>query len=112
VYADLAILCALASSWKEIPVPVDSLVLGEVGLTGEVRDITDRLSRLREAARHGFQRVVTAAGKSTRSGPRQSSPPGSPRQEGGLILAAAASVEEAVALALQPGQGQARSEKA
>jgi DNA repair protein RadA/Sms len=95
--ADLAILTALASSLREIPVPVDLLVQGEVGLTGEVRDVTDRISRLREAARQGFKRVVTAAGKQRR------------RKEEGLILAAAASVEEAVALAIQPA---ARSEGA
>jgi DNA repair protein RadA/Sms len=86
--ADLAILAALASSLREIPVPVDTLVQGEVGLTGEVRDVTDRASRLREAARHGFTRVVAAKPKRGRS------------KEEGLVYASAVSVEEAVALAL------------
>ncbi len=90
--ADLAILCALASSWREIPIPADTLIQGEVGLTGEVRDVADRRSRLREASRHGFKRVITSAGR----GGRRSSG----RLEG-LALAVASSVEEAVALALQ-----------
>jgi DNA repair protein RadA/Sms len=88
--ADLAILTALASSLREVPVPADTLVLGEVGLTGEVRDVVDRTSRVREAARRGFHRLVAAGGRRKRA------------QEGGLELLAAASVEEAVALALQP----------
>ena len=87
--ADLAILTALASSLREVPVPVDTLIQGEVGLTGEVREVTDRAGRLREAARHGFNRVVIAGGKKRR------------RREEGLDLAVADSVEEAVALALK-----------
>jgi DNA repair protein RadA/Sms len=94
--ADLAILAALASSFREKPVPVDTLVQGEVGLTGEIRDVTDRASRLREAVRHGFKRVVTATSKSGRSGSR------SRTREEGLSLLQATSIEEAVALALQP----------
>ncbi len=88
--ADLAILASLASSLRETPVPVDTLVLGEVGLTGEVRDVADRTSRLREAARHGFARAVTARAKRGRG------------REEGLTVIAAGSVEEAVTLALAP----------
>jgi DNA repair protein RadA/Sms len=92
--ADLAVICAIASSWKEVPIPADTLVQGEVGLTGEVRQVADRLSRLREASRHGFRRVVTSIDRRTRRADR----------EGGLDLATAASVEEAVALALTASQ--------
>jgi len=88
--ADLAIMAALASSLREVPIPVDTLVQGEVGLTGEVRDVADRASRLREAARHGFTRGVTARAKRPR------------HREEGLAVEAAVSVEEAVALALAP----------
>ena len=92
--ADLAILAALASSLREKPLPVDTLVLGEVGLTGEVRQVADLESRLREASRHGFARAVLAApdGKRKR------------RTMGGLDLVTVGSVEEAVALALAPGR--------
>ena len=85
--ADLAIISALASSLREVPIPMDTLVLGEVGLTGEVRDVTDRTGRLREASRHGFKRVVTTA---ARAGGK----------EAGLEVIPVAGVAEAVALAL------------
>ena len=87
--ADLAICAALASSLREIPVPADTLVMGEVGLTGDVRDVSDRTSRLKEAARLGFRRAVVASPKTQR------------RTEQGLQLAAASSVTEAVELALE-----------
>ena len=64
------------------------------GEPGEVRQVADRLSRLREASRHGFRRVVTSIDRRTRRADR----------EGGLDLATAASVEEAVALALTASQ--------
>jgi len=86
--ADLALVVALASSLREVPVPADTLVLGEVGLTGELRGVSDAPARCKEAAQHGFRRVVTAAGRRTRD------------KEGGLAVAAAGSVDEAVALAL------------
>jgi predicted ATP-dependent serine protease len=73
------------------------LIQGEVGLTGEVREVAERRSRLREAARHGFRRVVTSGGRRRR---------GEKREEK-LTLALAMSVEEAVALALQPGESRA-----
>jgi len=95
--ADLAIMAALASSLRERPVPLDTLVLGEVGLTGEVRHVSDLESRLREAARHGFCRTILAAAKSGRKA----------RRVEGMELAPVTSVEEAVALALEPGQRQA-----
>ena len=96
--ADLAILAALASSLREKPVPADTLVLGEVGLTGEVRQVSDRASRLREAARHGFRRAVLADG-------------GGGGDEG-LELLTVESVEGAVALALMPGSGANKAREA
>jgi len=88
--ADLAILTALASSLREVPVPADTLVQGEVGLTGEVRGEADRADRLREAVRNGFKRAVLARTGSGAAGVR------------GLELVPVASVEEAVTLALEP----------
>jgi len=93
--ADLAILAALASSLREKPLPGGTLVLGEVGLTGEVRSAAAEAERLREAVRHGFTRAVCAApdGRQER-----------PQIPKGLSLMPARSVEEAVALALSPQQ--------
>jgi len=56
--ADLGIVIAAASSYMDRPVPGDLLVLGEVGLTGEVRAIAGLEPRLREAAALGFRRAI------------------------------------------------------
>ncbi|HYB99016.1 MAG TPA: DNA repair protein RadA [Candidatus Limnocylindrales bacterium] len=58
---DLAVVAALASSFVTRAVPARTLVLGEVGLTGEVRPVAQVRARLREAARLGFTRVVLSA---------------------------------------------------
>jgi DNA repair protein RadA/Sms len=99
--ADLAIIAALASSLRERPVPPDTLIVGEVGLTGEVRQVADLESRLREAARHGFARAVLARAEG--SGKR-------PRKVEGMEILTVTSVEEAVALALQPAARRARED--
>lgn len=56
--SDLGILGAIASSLLDRPVRDDTLLLGEVGLVGEVRSVPFAALRLKEAARHGFRRVV------------------------------------------------------
>jgi DNA repair protein RadA/Sms len=59
--ADLACLAALASSFRERPLPARTLVLGEVGLAGEVRAVSQPEIRLAEAARLGFERALLPA---------------------------------------------------
>jgi DNA repair protein RadA/Sms len=56
--ADLGIVLAAASSYLDRPAPVDVVVAGEVGLTGEVRAVTGLEARLREAAQLGFRQAV------------------------------------------------------
>jgi DNA repair protein RadA/Sms len=56
--ADLAIVVAAASSYMERPLPPDVVVLGEVGLTGEVRAVAGLEPRLRAAAQLGFRSAV------------------------------------------------------
>ena len=97
--ADLAIIAALASSLRERPIPLDTLVLGEVGLTGEVRQVADLESRLREGARHGFARSVMARAEGSRARAGKVE---------GMELMTVTSVEEAVALALQPSARRAK----
>lgn len=58
--SDLAILCALASSFKEIPVDFKTVLIGEVGLTGEIRGVNSIEKRLLEAQKMGFERAVIA----------------------------------------------------
>jgi DNA repair protein RadA/Sms len=60
--ADLGIVLGAASSYLDRPVPGDVVVLGEVGLTGEVRAVVRLDLRLREAAALGFLRAVVPAG--------------------------------------------------
>ncbi len=55
---DLAVIAALASSFVDRAQPVDLAVIGEVGLTGEIRAVSQARARVREAARLGFQRIV------------------------------------------------------
>ncbi len=65
--ADLAVVAAVLSSFKKRALPEATLVLGEVGLTGEVRPIPALEPRLREAARLGFHQAIVPPQKRTGS---------------------------------------------
>jgi DNA repair protein RadA/Sms len=56
--ADLATLLALVSSFRNKALPMDLVVFGEVGLSGEIRPVPSGQERLREAAKHGFRRAI------------------------------------------------------
>lgn len=56
--ADLALLLALISSFRNRPLPQDLVVFGEVGLAGEIRPVTSGQERISEAAKHGFRRAI------------------------------------------------------
>jgi DNA repair protein RadA/Sms len=56
--ADLAMAVAIASSVRDRPVVADLAVIGEVGLSGEVRTVSHTSSRLKEASRLGFKRCL------------------------------------------------------
>ena len=62
--ADLAVAAALLSSLSSVPVPVDTVIFGEIGLSGEVRNVGQTQTRLKEAAKLGFKRALIPAGKS------------------------------------------------
>jgi DNA repair protein RadA/Sms len=59
--SDLACAAALASSFRDRAIPARTVVLGEVGLAGEVRAVAQVDARLAEAARLGFGRAVLPA---------------------------------------------------
>jgi DNA repair protein RadA/Sms len=59
--ADLAVCLALASAATGVPGPLDVVVLGEVGLGGELRQVAYASRRLAEAARLGFGRAIVPA---------------------------------------------------
>lgn len=63
--ADLAILCAIASSFKEIPVDFKTILIGEVGLTGEIRGVNSIEKRLIEAQKMGFEKAIIAESNDT-----------------------------------------------
>ena len=56
--ADLAVLLAIVSSFRDNVLPQDLMVFGEVGLSGEIRPVPSGQERLREAAKHGFKRAI------------------------------------------------------
>jgi DNA repair protein RadA/Sms len=58
---DLAIVAAIAGSLRETPVPPDTVVMGEVGLTGEVRGVGRMPARIQECRKLGFKRCVIPA---------------------------------------------------
>lgn len=67
--ADLAMLVALDSSFRDMPLPARTVCFGEIGLTGEIRPVPDGEQRVREAAGHGFRHVFLPAANRPRNPP-------------------------------------------
>ena len=66
--ADLALLLAIVSSFRDQPLPQDLVVFGEVGLSGEIRPVPSGQERIREAAKHGFKRAIVPAANVPKGG--------------------------------------------
>jgi DNA repair protein RadA/Sms len=71
--ADLAVAAALVSSLSGSLVPADTVVFGEIGLSGEVRPVGQTDVRLREAKKLGFTRAIVPKSRNTR---KKSTKPG------------------------------------
>ncbi len=56
--ADLAVAAAIASSMRDRPLKADTVLIGEVGLSGELRMVGQMVARLREASKLGFSTAV------------------------------------------------------
>ena len=56
--ADLAVAMALVSALRDIPVDDETMVFGEIGLSGEIRSVSRVASRIAEASRLGFKRCI------------------------------------------------------
>jgi DNA repair protein RadA/Sms len=99
--ADLAIAAAIASSWKDVPVRAAAVLIGEIGLAGELRMPGQMPARLREAAKLGFKVAVIPRALRSRntSGPDE----GWPKE---LEIIEARSLQQALESALlkQPRQ--------
>jgi DNA repair protein RadA/Sms len=92
--ADLAIAAAIASSSREQPVAADVVMMGEIGLSGELRAVSQLTARLKEAAKLGFRKAVVP--KTVR--PSEPYP-------GGIEIIPARSIREALEAALVRGEG-------
>jgi DNA repair protein RadA/Sms len=89
---DLGVVVAVASSLREVPLDPHLVVFGEVGLTGEVRAVTQVDARLREAAKLGFRRCLL---------PQANCQPAPPTA--GLELCGVGTVAEALQVLQQSG---------
>ncbi|HXF64295.1 MAG TPA: DNA repair protein RadA [Caldilineaceae bacterium] len=90
--ADLAIAVAIASSYRNAPVCADLAVVGEVGLSGELRSVGQLPRRLHEAAKLGFTRALVPRGALKRRG--------SEGLPGGIEVIGARTLREALEMAL------------
>ena len=93
---DLPVALALASTFRDRPVPGGLVAIGEVGLLGELRAVGGMERRLREAARLGFSRAIIP-----RSHASATAAPSIP----GLIVNAVGTVREALGVALEAPDG-------
>lgn len=66
--ADLGVALAVASAALDVPLPDDVAAIGEIGLAGEVRQVSRMEERVREARRLGFQRIAVPRGVTLRNG--------------------------------------------
>ena len=93
--ADLAMAAAIASSVKDVPVKADTVLIGEIGLSGELRWVGQMNARLREAAKLGFKSAVIP--RRIKHGEKL--PPG-------IQIIEARSVREALEWALKGGENE------
>jgi len=91
--ADLAIALAIASSFKNVPLAGDLALVGEIGLSGEVRTVSQVEKRLREASKLGFTRCLV---------PRWAR--GTERTLDGMEVIRVKTVGEALEVALEGGK--------
>jgi DNA repair protein RadA/Sms len=83
--ADLGLIAAIVSSFREVPIDSKTFLFGEVGLSGEVRAVAQGESRLKEAAKIGFQHAIIPRGNAERL-----------KNDFGLRITGVKNVEEAI----------------
>ncbi|MEJ7748763.1 MAG: DNA repair protein RadA [Candidatus Limnocylindrales bacterium] len=89
---DLPVALALASSLRDRPLPADTVVIGEVGLLGELRVVTGLDRRLKEAGRLGFRRAIVPRSGRVETGV----------EAPGIDVVVVATLREAISAALEP----------
>ena len=80
---DLALVMAIISSYKDVPIPDKTVVFGEVGLSGEIRAVSMASQRVQEAKKLGFSRILLPLSSMDQV-----------KETSGIQVAAAASVRE------------------
>jgi DNA repair protein RadA/Sms len=60
--ADLGVALAVASAMRDVPIPEGTVVMGEIGLAGEVRRVSQLAKRVKEAERLGLKRILVPSG--------------------------------------------------
>ncbi|MGH2538823.1 MAG: DNA repair protein RadA [Candidatus Promineifilaceae bacterium] len=91
---DLAAAVAIASSVKDRPVHADMAFVGELGLSGELRAVSQAETRLKEASKLGFKRCLV---------PHSTARKARPDLDGRLEVVGCRSLRQAIELALLPG---------
>jgi len=82
--ADLAVLLSIISSLRNKVIPQDTIIFGEVGLSGEIRPVTSGQERLHEAVKHGYKKAII---------PKANAPK---KKINGLDILAVSRLEEAI----------------
>ena len=102
--ADLAVAAALVSSTTGVPVPGQTVVFGEIGLSGEVRAVPQVNARLKEASKLGFTRAIIPAGRRSKGAKSKSASSGI---KGNMKIKEISRLDELLALLAAP-EGQRR----
>ena len=89
--ADLAVAAAIASSWRDVPIRAEAVLIGEIGLAGELRMPGQMVPRLREAQKLGFKTAIVP--KAIRKGEQY------PK---GIEVIEVRSLDQALSAALKP----------
>lgn len=100
--ADLAVAAAVASSLRDVPVRADTVMIGEVGLSGELRMVGQMAARLREAAKLGFRSAIV---------PRRVRRTGGEPWPDGIQIIEARSLREALSYGLMADSSAGSTEK-
>ena len=103
--ADLAVAAALVSALTQEPVPADTVVFGEIGLSGEIRPVGQSEARLKEAAKLGFAGAITPP---RRSRSDQGKKDRAAESNGGIAIRELAHLRQLVSLFEDAPQGVAR----
>ena len=104
--ADLAVAAALVSSVSGVAMPAETVIFGEIGLSGEIRTVPQVNARLKEASKLGFARaIVPTPPRSGNGGGKAATTPAN-----GLSITEASKLEDLLALLCAPDGKRAKTQ--